>query len=99
MIRSIFSAAKVTSSVKFVVDSSALYDTEYKLHDKYFSMASFMSALGPSCIEHPIKDKYGFFSNATLDHFAEGSLLRIGETKKTRKHPSEGKEQRYLPLP
>ena len=98
MIRSISSAAKVTSSVKFFVDSSVLYDTEYKLHDKYFSMALFMSVPGPSRIEHTIKDKCGFFSNATLDHFPEGSLLRIGDTKKTRKHPSEGKEQRFLPL-
>ena len=61
-------------------------------------MALFMSVPGPSRIEHTIKDKCGFFSNATLDHFPEGSLLRIGDTKKTRKHPSEGKEQRFLPL-
>ena len=71
-----FLSGQGDDSVKFVVDSSALYDTEYKLHDKYLSMASFMSVPGPSRIEHTIKDKCGFFSNATLDSLRVLCLYR-----------------------
>ena len=35
----------------------------------------------------------GFFSNDTLNHSAEGSLLRIGNTKRWRENPSDGREQ------